>query len=126
MFAARRRERFVGMASVPMQAPHLACIELERAARLGLKGVMIPPSVQGQALDEPQFEPFWDAAETLQMPVFIHPFEAAPNGVLARYNLGNPVGGPAHPVAEVTSLGLTPEDEAAILRENAATMLDWA
>jgi aminocarboxymuconate-semialdehyde decarboxylase len=90
--AARRPDRFVGMASVPMQAPPRAALELERAARLNLAGVMIPPSVQGQALDEPEVEVFWDAAEALDMPVFIHPFEAAPTGILARYNLGNLVG----------------------------------
>jgi aminocarboxymuconate-semialdehyde decarboxylase len=53
---------------------------------------MIPPSVKDQALDEPAFEVFWEAAEALEMPVFIHPFEAAPTGVLGRYNLGNLVG----------------------------------
>ena len=90
--ATRQRERFVGMASVPLQAPALAVGELERAHRLGLPGVMIPPSIQGQALDEPAFEVFWDAVEALNVLVFIHPFDAAPTGLLARYNLGNIVG----------------------------------
>jgi aminocarboxymuconate-semialdehyde decarboxylase len=80
------------MASVPMQAPARAARELERARALGLTGVMIPPTVGAQALDEPQFQPFWEAAEGLHMPVFIHPFEAAPTGLLARYNLGNLAG----------------------------------
>jgi aminocarboxymuconate-semialdehyde decarboxylase len=90
--ASRKSDRFTGMASVPMQTPPRAALELERARQLGLTGVMIPPSIQGQALDEPDFEVFWDAAEALDMPVFIHPFEAAPTGLLARYNLGNLVG----------------------------------
>ena len=90
--AARRPERFVGMASVPLQAPALAVRELERAHKLGLVGVMISPSIQDQALDEPAFEVFWDAAEALNALVFIHPFDAAPTGLLARYNLGNLVG----------------------------------
>ena len=90
--AARQPERFVGMASVPLQAPALAARELERAHKLGLVGVMISPSIQGQALDEPTFEVFWDAAEALNALVFIHPFDAAPSGLLARYNLGNLVG----------------------------------
>ena len=85
--AARQPERFVGMASVPLQAPALAARELERAHKLGLVGVMISPSIQGQALDEPTFEVFWDAAEALNALVFIHPFDAAPSGLLARYNL---------------------------------------
>jgi aminocarboxymuconate-semialdehyde decarboxylase len=90
--AARRPDRFVGMASVPLQSPPIAVRELERAHKLGLVGVMISPSIQGQALDEPVFEVFWDAAEALRMLVFIHPFDAAPTGLLSRYNLGNLVG----------------------------------
>ena len=90
--AARQPERFVGMASVPLQAPALAVRELERARNLGLVGVMISPSIKGQALDEPMFEVFWEAAEALHVLVFIHPFDAAPSGLLARYNLGNLVG----------------------------------
>jgi aminocarboxymuconate-semialdehyde decarboxylase len=90
--AARHRDRFVGMASVPMQAPSLAVRELERARKVGLVGVMISPSIRSQALDAPEFEVFWDAAEALNMLVFIHPFDAAPTGLLSRYNLGNLVG----------------------------------
>ena len=67
-------------------------MELERAAKLGLRGVEIPPHVQGQGLNEPQFEVFWEAVEALRMVVCIHPFEAAPQGMLARYMLGNLVG----------------------------------
>jgi aminocarboxymuconate-semialdehyde decarboxylase len=61
---------------------------LERVAKLGLRGVEIPPRIHEQGLDEPQFEIFWAAAEALQMVVCIHPFEAAPRGMLARYGLG--------------------------------------
>src|SRR5215203_3193593 len=88
----KRAERFVGMASVPMQAPDLAARELERARGLGLVGVMIPPNVGEQALDEAEFEVFWESAEALDMAVFIHPFEAAPTGVMARYSLGGLAG----------------------------------
>jgi aminocarboxymuconate-semialdehyde decarboxylase len=91
-FAARQPKRFVGMASVPLQAPVLAVRELERAHGLGLASVMIPPTVQGQALDEAGFQPFWEAAAALDMLVFVHPFDATPSGLLARYNLGNLAG----------------------------------
>ena len=89
---ARAPTRFVPLASVPMQDPSAAAVELERAAQLGLRGVEIPPNIRGQGLDEPPFEVFWEAAEALRMVVCIHPFEAAPQGMLARYNLGNLVG----------------------------------
>jgi aminocarboxymuconate-semialdehyde decarboxylase len=91
---ARHPDRFVPLASVPLQDPPAAARELERAAQLGLRGVEIPPNVCGQGLDEPQFEVFWEAAEGLQMVVCIHPFDAAPQGMLARYGLGNLVGNP--------------------------------
>jgi aminocarboxymuconate-semialdehyde decarboxylase len=90
----RHPDRFVPLASVPLQDPPAAARELERAAQLGLRGVEIPPNVCGQGLDEPQFEVFWEVAEGLQMVVCIHPFDAAPQGMLARYGLGNLVGNP--------------------------------
>lgn len=83
---------FVPLASVPMQDPAAAARELERAAKLGLRGVEIPPKVVKRQLDEPDFEVFWDAAEALRMAVCIHPFDAAPAGALSRYFLGNLVG----------------------------------
>ena len=83
---------FIPLASVPIQDPTTAVKELERAAKLGLCGVEIPPKVIDRQLDELDFEVFWEAAEALQMVVCIHPFEAAPSGPLARYFLGNLVG----------------------------------
>jgi aminocarboxymuconate-semialdehyde decarboxylase len=83
---------FVPLASVPLQNPTAAARELERAAKLGLRGVEIPAKVGDRQLDEAEFELFWEAAESLDMAVCIHPFEAAPSGALARYFLGNLVG----------------------------------
>ncbi|MGH8012195.1 MAG: amidohydrolase family protein [Candidatus Binataceae bacterium] len=87
--AAIASERFYPLASVPMQDPGAAAVELERASKLGMRGVEIPPKVGRRQLDEPGFEIFWAAAEALRMVVCIHPFEAAPAGALSRYFLGN-------------------------------------
>jgi aminocarboxymuconate-semialdehyde decarboxylase len=86
------RARFCALASVPLQGPATAVKELERAAKLGMRGVEIPPKIVERQLDEPGFEVFWEAAEALQMAVCIHPFEAAPVGAMGRYFLGNLVG----------------------------------
>ena len=88
----KNRDRFCPLASVPLQEPSMAVKELERAARLGLRGVEIPPKIGERQLDESDFEVFWAAAETLQMAVCMHPFEAAPTGAMARYFLGNLAG----------------------------------
>src|SRR5947207_14756253 len=75
---AKYPDRFVPLASVPLQDPPAAVAELERVAKLGLRGVEIPPHVRGQGLDEPQFAGFWEAAGALQTVVCLHPFAAAP------------------------------------------------
>jgi aminocarboxymuconate-semialdehyde decarboxylase len=90
--AASDPAHFVPLASVPLQNPAAAAKEMERAAKLGLRGVEIPPKVIERQLDESDFEVFWEAAEALRMVVCIHPFDAAPAGALARYFLGNLVG----------------------------------
>src|SRR5258708_647473 len=90
--AAGDPAHFVPLASVPIQNPMAAARELERAAKLGLRGVEIPPKVIDRQLDESEFEIFWEAAEALRMVVCIHPFEAAPSGALSRFFLGNLVG----------------------------------
>ncbi|HVN29599.1 MAG TPA: amidohydrolase family protein, partial [Candidatus Binataceae bacterium] len=88
----KHRERFCPLAAVPLQEPASAVKELERVAKLGMRGVEIPPKIVERQLDEREFEIFWAAAETLEMAVCIHPFEAAPSGAMARYFLGNLVG----------------------------------
>ncbi len=85
-------ERFVPLASVPLQDPATAVRELERVAEMGVRGLEIPPKVIERQLDESEFEVFWEAAEALGMAVCIHPFEAAPRGAFARYFLGNLAG----------------------------------
>ena len=59
-------ERFVGLATVPMQAPELAVAELTRAVKeLGLRGVEIGPNIAGAELSEERFRPFFAKAEEL-------------------------------------------------------------
>ena len=63
-------ERFVGLATVPMQAPELAVAELTRAVKeLGLRGVEIGPNIAGAELSEERFRPFFAKAEELGNPL---------------------------------------------------------
>jgi predicted TIM-barrel fold metal-dependent hydrolase len=77
---ARHPDRYAGFASVPLQDPNAAAIELERAVRrLRFKGVMvngysnIGDARTGEYLDEPKFLPFWEAVAALDVPVYLHP-----------------------------------------------------
>jgi aminocarboxymuconate-semialdehyde decarboxylase len=66
-------ERFAGLATLPMQDIKAAIAELERAVvQLGLKGAMINDHVNGRTFDEPEFLPFWRAAEQMGVLLFIH------------------------------------------------------
>jgi aminocarboxymuconate-semialdehyde decarboxylase len=66
--------RFVGLGSVALQHPSLAAEQMEYGVKnLGMKGVAIGGSSNGDDLSAPKFHPFWAKAEELQSLVFIHP-----------------------------------------------------
>lgn len=66
--------RFVGLASVPLQAIDLALGELDRAVgSLGLRGAVILTQWAGTTLDDPSLLPFYRALRALDVPVLVHP-----------------------------------------------------
>jgi aminocarboxymuconate-semialdehyde decarboxylase len=72
--------RFVGLAHVPPLEGTAALEELERAiVERGLKGVTIPSQVNGLSLDAEEFTPFYNLANKLGVPIFVHP-ALAPKG----------------------------------------------
>lgn len=74
----RDQPRYGGLAHLPMQDPAAASDELERCmTELGFQGAMINGATGGAYLDEDQFSPFWERAEALGAPVYIHPANPA-------------------------------------------------
>jgi aminocarboxymuconate-semialdehyde decarboxylase len=87
--------RFMGIATLPMQAPDKAADELKRTVtKLGLKGTMFASNIMGKNLDDPSFEPVWATAEELGAFIFIHPNNVAGADRLKSYYLGNLIGNP--------------------------------
>jgi predicted TIM-barrel fold metal-dependent hydrolase len=79
--------RFAGFATVPTAAPERAAAELERAIReLAFKGVMINGHQQGHYLDDSRFEPILASAESLGVPIYIHPTQPPAPVVQAWYS----------------------------------------
>jgi len=92
---AAHPERFMGIATLPMQAPERAADELKRAmTKLGLRGSMFASNIMGKNLDDPSFEPLWATAEELGAFLFIHPNNVAGADRLKSYYLANLIGNP--------------------------------
>ena len=88
-------DRFLGIATLPMQSPERAADELRRAVRtLGLRGAMIGSNVKGKNLDDPALEPLWAAAAELGVMLLVHPVTVAGADRLRSYYLANLIGNP--------------------------------
>jgi len=85
-----------GVGAVPLQDSSLAVAELERVMnQLGLAGVEIGTNVGGTYLGDPQFRPFWEAAESLGAFVEIHPVPGVGGSAKREYYLWNAYANPA-------------------------------
>ena len=71
----RHPDRFVGFGSVPLQSVEDSIDIAHEAKSLGLRGLEIGNAVGDKPLDDPSFGPFFDAAQKLDMLLFVHPLE---------------------------------------------------
>src|SRR5499426_3378755 len=87
-------QRFAGLGTLPMQDVKGAINELERCmTQLGLKGVEINDHINGRTLDDPEFRPFWRAAEQMDAVIFFHQaMETTVTPRTRRYHLPNSIG----------------------------------
>jgi 2,3-dihydroxybenzoate decarboxylase len=73
-----RPDRFAAFATTPVQHPEEGADELQRAVeQLGLAGTMLFGQTGGLYLDDRSFDPFWERAEDLGVPVYLHAADAA-------------------------------------------------
>lgn len=68
-------DRFAGLATIPMQSPKHAIRELERAMKLGFKGIQIGSHVNDKNLNDPGIVEVLQAAQDLNACVFVHPWD---------------------------------------------------
>lgn len=97
--------RFIGLGTLPLQAPDLAINELERCVReLGLAGVQIGSHVNDWNLDAPELFPVFEAAAELGAAVFVHPWDMMGAGSMPKYWLPWLVGMPAETSRAICSM----------------------
>ena len=71
---AERPGRLVGLAHLPWTAPDACADELERAVTvLGFRGALVNGSTAGRYLDDPAYAPLLARAESLEVPIYMHP-----------------------------------------------------
>ncbi len=92
---AKYPARLRGMATLPMQDPGAAIVELERVVREhGFKGVEIGSSIEDAQLADAKFRPLLKAIERLGCFVFAHPLTCTAKGGMSGYELFNTIGNP--------------------------------
>ena len=88
-------DKFIGLATVPMQDTTLAVKELERSMKNGFKGVQIGSNINNLNLSEPQFDEFFAACEKLNAAILVHPWQMMGQEHMSKYWLPWLVGMPA-------------------------------
>jgi aminocarboxymuconate-semialdehyde decarboxylase len=88
-------ERFVALATLPMQDPEAAVNEVDRAVKeLGCRGIYLGTNVRGKELSDLSFLPVFERINALGAPIFLHPFNVIGSQRLTSYYLHNLLGNP--------------------------------
>jgi aminocarboxymuconate-semialdehyde decarboxylase len=92
----RHPDRFVGIATVPLQDPPRAARVLEHAIRdLKMSGVTLASNVVGKYYDSKDFDPFWAKAQELDVLMIMHPEWVLGSDKMGAYGLRTVCGNPA-------------------------------
>ncbi|MDX1570473.1 MAG: amidohydrolase family protein [Xanthomonadales bacterium] len=86
---------YIGLGTLPMQAPDLAVRELERCRDIGLRGIQVGSHINSWNLDAPELFPVLEAMADLDMALLVHPWEMMGMDSMPDYWLPWLVGMPA-------------------------------
>ncbi|HLF20745.1 MAG TPA: amidohydrolase family protein [Bacteroidota bacterium] len=102
---ARYPKRFVGLGTVPMQAPELALKELERCVQeLRLAGIEIGSHVNDWNLNDEHIFQIFQTAQELGAAIFVHPWDMMGKERMPKYWLPWLVGMPAEVSLAICSM----------------------
>ncbi len=88
-------DRFVFLATLPMQDPEAAVSEVDRAVtQLGCRGIYLGTNVRGKELTDPSFLPVFGRIHALGVPIFLHPLNVIGAERLTNHYLHNLLGNP--------------------------------
>jgi len=101
---AKYPKRFIGLGTIPLQAPELAIKELERCKKIGMSGVQIGSHVNDWNLNDPNIFSVFEACQELGMSVFVHPWDMMGQNKMQKYWLPWLVGMPAETSLAICSM----------------------
>jgi len=85
---AKHPSRLRGMATLPMQDPDAAIVELERVVKeYGFRAVEVGTSIEGRQLSDPSLRSVLKSIEQLGCLLFAHPYTCVAKGGMEAYNL---------------------------------------
>ena len=98
-------KKFIGLGTLPMQDADLSIKELTRLKEIkGIAGVQIGSHINGWNLDDPRIFPILEAAQDLDLSVFVHPWQMLGSDRMNLYWLPWLVGMPAETALSICSL----------------------
>jgi len=97
-------KKFIGLGTLPLQEPKLAIKELERLKANGIPGVEIGSHINDWNLDNENLFPVFQAAEELEMSIFVHPWDMMGKDRMEKYWLPWLVGMPAETSLAICSM----------------------
>jgi predicted TIM-barrel fold metal-dependent hydrolase len=71
-YCSHAPDRLVGLGQTAMRTVTEGIADLERIKAMGFKGVMMPGNPGELDYDAPAYDPFWEAAVALEMPLSFH------------------------------------------------------
>lgn len=71
-FCSYSPKRLIGIPLISILDPDKAAQDIYEYAKMGFKGVRIPPEIKGGAYLDPIYEPIWAAAEDANIPIVVH------------------------------------------------------
>jgi len=92
---AQAPTRFAALATLPMQDPVAAALELRRSVEdLGMRGAQIGPHIEGTPIDDASIRPVLQTASDLGVPLVLHPYYVGSSPELDDFYLTNLQGNP--------------------------------
>ncbi|WP_256762073.1 amidohydrolase family protein [Cohnella sp. WQ 127256] len=72
-WSGQNPERLSALATLPLNDPSAAALELERVMKCGAKGAIVASSWAGRGLTESDLTPMWEVANAYSAIIFVHP-----------------------------------------------------